>query len=125
GGGGRGRGGGRGAEGGGGDRGGPVEHVEMLRERWERHVKGARQLAHGRGTGAEPAQHGAPRGIAQRAKDPVEVRLLVRHVPNHTPTRYLGQCLSEWRERSARVSLQICDRSLMSLPCSPQIAQSG
>src|SRR5215813_14239163 len=60
------------------------EHVEMLRERWERHVEGARQLAHGGGAGAEPAQHGAPRGIAQRAKDPVEVWLLVRHMPNHS-----------------------------------------
>src|SRR5262249_53049561 len=60
------------------------ENVEMLRERRKRHVEGARQLAHGGGAGAEPAQHGAPRGIAQRAKDPVELRLLVRHMPNHS-----------------------------------------
>jgi hypothetical protein len=71
----------------------------MLRERGQRHVGGTRQLAHRGGAGAEPAQHGAPRGIAQRAKDPVEVHLLVRHVPNHTSSRYLGQCLSEGRER--------------------------
>src|SRR5262249_43474850 len=77
------------------------EHVEMLRERGKRHVEGARQLAHGRGAGAEPAQHGAPRGIAERAKDPVEVHLLVRHMPNHSANGYLGQCPSEWRERPA------------------------
>src|SRR5262249_6812117 len=79
------------------------EHVEMLRERAKRHVEGARQLAHGRGAGAEPAQHGAPRGIAQRAKDPVKLHLLVRHMPNHTA----GQCLSEWRGRRARLSLDV------------------
>src|SRR5262249_61453402 len=85
------------------------ENVEMLRERRKRHVEGARQLAHGRGAGAEPAQYGAPRGIAQRAKDPVEVHVLVRHMPNHTATRYLGQCLSEWREPSARSRVSACD----------------
>jgi hypothetical protein len=78
-----------------------------LRERRKRHVGGGRQLAHGRGTGAEPAQHGAPRGIAQRAKDPVEMHLLVRHMPNHRASRYLGQCLSEWRRRGASVSPQV------------------
>src|SRR5262249_53560889 len=79
------------------------KNVEMLRERWERHVEGARQLAHGGGAGTEPAQHGAPRGIAQRAKDPVEMHLLVRHMPNHSASRYLGQWLSEWGERRAGV----------------------
>ncbi len=59
----------------------------MLRERWQRHVGGTRQLAHGGGAGAEPAQHRAPGGIAQRAKDPVEGHLLVRHMPNHTSSR--------------------------------------
>src|SRR5262249_28416805 len=81
------------------------EHVEMLRERRKRHVEGARQLAHGGGTGAEPAQHGAARGIATRGKDPVEVHLLVRHMPNHSASRYSGQCLSEWRTGWMIISL--------------------
>src|SRR5262249_18479112 len=79
------------------------ENVEMLRERWERHVEGARQLAHGGGAGAEPAQHGAPRGFAQRGKDPVEMHLLGRPMPNHSASRTLARWLSEWGERRAGV----------------------
>src|SRR5262249_36833604 len=86
------------------------ENVEMLRERWERHVEGARQLAHGGGAGAEPAQHGAPRGIAQRAEDPGEMHLLCRHRPNQSASRYLEQISlgMNRRDSQALVNERVC-----------------
>jgi len=75
-----------------------LQHVEMLRERRQRHPERARELGDGRGAAAQPVQHGAPRRVGERMEHTVEtagtLRGLLRHMPYRTPLLYLGQCLS-------------------------------
>src|SRR5262249_8213151 len=60
-----------------------LENVEMLHEGRQRDIEGARQLADRSGPGGESAQHRPTRRIGERAKDSVELGLLVSHMTNY------------------------------------------
>jgi hypothetical protein len=65
------------------DQAGRFQDTQVLHGSRQRHGQGPRQFAHrGRAT-AQPLDHGPPRGIRERLKQPIQLGRLVKHVPKY------------------------------------------
>ena len=58
----------------------------MLDDRRQRHRQGSREAADARRARAKALDDLAPSGISEGMQDLVEVRSLVKHVPNNAPS---------------------------------------
>ena len=55
------------------------------------------QLAHGVLTNREALEHPAPRGVAEGAEDPVQIRCMLNHVVEYIRLRRIVNHLAEYR----------------------------
>lgn len=76
------------------------EDAEMLDEAGQRHRKGIGQCADRAFSVAQPRQHRTPRGIGERGKDGVQMRLSILNHLVHFNARALGcqGCVWVWPE---------------------------
>jgi len=78
------------------DEAGILEDREVLHESRQRHREGLREIADRCRTFAQPREHGAPRGIRERAEDDVEAaRFMVNHLVKYSPARGLCQAFAQ------------------------------
>ena len=78
-----------------------LQNIEVLREGRQSHVEWLRKLARSGGAAAQPFEDGPSCRVGQGLKNAIQLHGLVRHAPNFTPSRHLGQYLfSRYRIRT-------------------------
>jgi hypothetical protein len=81
----------------------PLQGLDVLRRRGERHPVWCRELANSLLALGEPLEHGAPRVVAERAEDEVESRVLMFNHDVEYTNRPLNvnRMVEGWSFRSA------------------------